>query len=239
LTVINQFVKERVKIIVILLVALISTASYVALSGKDSIFLRSLSPESYQLGTCQDGFYYRDIVMSDISDILNKNVGTAGSYFASKGLSEDGLSYLLLVNYETSSLMVTYRADGGLKAKPLTRKKSNELIADLVGDDYNETEDYFGGESFHGTCDFIRLNKLGVQHEIKLFNAPLRNNTISSLVTLSKVRALIDSEYMSIKSKSSAIHPPAELTKAELDRFESDAGGDLFHELRVLKLKKL
>ena len=189
-----------------------------------------------QFDTCKTGLHYRNDVMVNIRNILNKKGGVAERYFSAKGLSEEGLNYLLLVNYETDALMVTYRAVGGIKVKTLSREEGTKLISSLIGDNYGQTEDYFGGISFHGTCNFMRLYDSGIQHEIKLINAPLTNKDKNEIAILSRVNAMIKGEYIDNEDDLNIIQPPAELTETELDAFNELTKNDLFHELRELKL---
>ncbi len=236
---INRFVKEHIKATLIILVTLAGGASYAALSGKNLNFLNSFLNTSSQFDTCRTGLHYRNDVMNNVRNLLSENGGVAEEYFSAKGLSEEGLSYLLLVKYETNALMVTYRAVGGIKVKKLSRKEVTKLISGLIGADYDQTKDYFGGDSFHGTCNFMRLYNFGEQHEIKLINAPLTSKDKNEIAILSRINTLIGGEYLDDGGDFNVTQPPAELSETELEALNELTKGDLFHELRELKLKKL
>ncbi|NQZ11909.1 MAG: hypothetical protein HRT35_32560 [Algicola sp.] len=230
---ISQFVKEHVKTTLLILTILVGVASYAVFSAKSTYPLSYLFRINTQFDICKTGLHYRRDVLDNIQNLLNEQGGIAKQYFSVKGLSAGGLTYLLLINYETDALMVTYDATYKLKTKSLSRKEGVKRIADLVGDNFGQTQDYNGEFSYHGSCHFMRLYDGGTQHEIKLINPPYSHQDIIEIGILARAKAMINAQY----GPNDAVSIPQvadELTAAELEALDDLTGEDLFHELKYL-----
>ncbi|MCF6194116.1 MAG: hypothetical protein L3J46_07275 [Kangiellaceae bacterium] len=229
----QKYLKEHSKISIIAIAIIISAAASFLFSDVRNIAYDKFFPAANNLSICKTGMYYRADIFNKIKAELKKDNGILDSYFAAKGLSKNGLSYLLLVNYESTSKLITYLATGGLKTSSLSKDEGEKLFSSLATLDYKQAKGHYGGASFHADCDFIRITDSFNQYDFEILNAS-SNEGNPAIKILMNVDSFLKSQYASEKAE---VTPslPKELDDSELTRFEKLIDEDTFFELSRLK----
>jgi hypothetical protein len=231
----KKYLKEHSKIAALSIIMIIGiTVSFLFPEFRNSVYSR-VFPVAHNLNICKTGMYYRADIFNSIKAELEKDNGVPDSYFAVKGLSKNGLSYLLLANYESSSKLITYLATGGLKTFPLSKDDGEKLFSSLATLDYKQAKGHYGGASFHATCDFIRINDSLKQYDFEILNAS-SNEANPAVKILMNANSFLKSRYESGETEHTP-SLPKELDDSELTIFEKQIDGDTFFELSRLNRK--
>lgn len=188
-----------------------------------------------KVNICKSNMYRNYDTLNQITDLLAKKGNAYKTYIAAKGIcAETGLSYFLLINYESNSELITYSYIGGLIVENLSKSEGEKLFKDIIGSHYHMASNYYGGSISNSGCDFIRLNDSINQYDIQLINAKFTTDNISNKI-LFHIKSYLNKERKS--SKILSAKGPEETNTLELRKFEELVNEDLFFELSTLKEK--
>ena len=136
---------------------------------------------SDRLYMCKSGFYGELDRIEELINILESEESTPSSYFAYKGNSRFGIGYILLVNYEKESKVLSLSTKS-INVRSIDIEKAKELMNELMPDGYEDVRDSIKDNSYHDTCDFFRIYDSVNYYEFQLLNSQGEKGSIEAKI---------------------------------------------------------